>query len=243
MTSRFIFVLIFFSVFSACKTVSFDQDTYRITSDSVLLGGIGTGKEYVLEGDYKNTAFVAYQQPIKLSSSILPFSKKTYKLFTNASKRQSADLKIKYTDSLVEKPKFVQLHISDKVTVLEQLNNKNNKQLIDYLKVQPEAKMVTSISLALSQEKLNQLLTAESAFLIQSGYKRFVIGLYKEGELIDQIQVNDGVVFTYETSSFCWKQNKRRQLQIVDMTNGGPCPKKSYSKSIKASKEENYFKL
>ncbi|TXK78899.1 hypothetical protein [Mesonia sp. K4-1] len=209
----------------------------------MLLGSIGTGKEYILEEDYTNTAFVEYQQPIKLSSSILPFTKRTYKLFNEASKKQPSDLKINYTDSLVEKPKFVQLHISDKVTVLEQLNNKNNEELIDYLKVQPEAKMVTSISLALNQEKLNQLQTAEGAFLTQSGYKHYVISLYKEGEPIDQIQLNDGAVFAYETSSFCWKENKRRQLQIVDITNGDPCPKKTYSNSRKVIKEENYFKL
>ncbi len=243
MTSRFVFVLIFFSVFSACKTVSINQDTYRITSDSVLLGSIGTGKEYVLEGDYNNTAFVAYEQPIKLSSSILPFSKKTYQLFTEASKKQPSGLNINYTDSLNEKPKFVQLHISDKVTVLDQLNNENNEHLLNYLKVQPEAKMVTSISLALSQEHMKQIQIAESVFLIQSGYKHYVISLYKEGEPIDQIQFNDGAVFAYETSSFCWKENKRRQLQIVDITNEDPCPKKTYSNSRKVIKEENYFKL
>jgi len=243
MTSRFVFVIIFFGIFSACKTVSINQETYRTTSDPVSLGSIGTGKEYVLEGKYTNTAFVAYHQPIKLSSSVLPFSQKTHKLFTKASEKQSSDLKINYTDSLAEKPKFVQLYISDKVTVLKQLNNENNEQLIDYLKLQPEAKIVTSISLAFNQENLNQLQTAENAFLVQSGYRRYVIGLYNEGKLVNQIPVNEGVVFAYETSFFCWKENKRRQLQIVDMTNGDPCPKKTYSKSRKAKKEENYFKL
>ena len=243
MTSRFIFILLLLCMASACKTVSINQETYRVTSDGVLLGSIGIGKDYVLEEDYTSTAFIEYQKSIKLSSSILRFTKKTYRLFIEASSKQSNGLGINYIDSLVQKPKFVQLSIADKVIVMEQLNNSQNEKLNDYLKIQPEANLITSISLALNQENLNQLQNAESVFLTQSGYKRFVIEFYKKKELIGQIEVNEGVVFAYETSSFCWKENNRRQLQVVDIVNGDPCPKRTYSKSRKAKKEENYFKF
>ncbi|MFD2698399.1 hypothetical protein ACFSQ0_10375 [Mesonia sediminis] len=60
MTSRFIIVIIFFTVFSACKTVSIDQENYRVTSDFVIDNpeileelGVDSSEPIVVTGEYE----------------------------------------------------------------------------------------------------------------------------------------------------------------------------------------------
>ena len=173
----------------------------------------------------------------------MSFSKKTYRLYEEASHKQNAEFKINYIDSLAEKPKFVQLFIADKVSVLEQLNNKQNEKVKNYLKIQPEAEIVTSISFALNQQKLQNLQKAENIFLIQKGYKRYGIELYKEGELIDQLEMNEAVVFAYKKGSFCWQEDTKHKLKVVNIVEGEGCPSNTYSKAKRAEQNPDYFKL
>ena len=81
-------------------------------------------------------------------------------------------------------------------------------------------------------------------FLVENGLKMYALQLYKNGDKTDMIRFNEGVVFTFKTASCCWQENKRYQLNIVDIVEDfNACPNKTYSSANRAKKKVNYFKL
>lgn len=198
----------------------------------------------LLENKYKNTAIPDYNQPIKVNAVPVTFTNQTYKAFVKSQKSQPAGFNIQYIDSLNQKPRFVHLQIADKVAIIEELNAENNSSIKNYLKVKPDARMVTSISMATSPELLQKIIEAENIFLEQEGAKSYVLNLYKNNGFVQRLSFDQAVVFAYKTSSFCWQENERRQLKIVDLVDEHYiCPENSYSRAKRAKKDLDYFKF
>lgn len=228
----------------SCKTVSIQQSTQHVTTKQVVLGSIGSHNNIVLQTKFSNTAIANYKNPIKLTVSVVPFTKQTYKAFVNANKSQAKQLSINYTDSLTVKPVFVQLQIEDKVSLLNELNNVNNYTIKDYLSHNPNTNIITQMSLALNNTDIEAIQQADAIFLAQSILKTYALQLYKDDKPAQTIKFNNGVVFAYKTSNCCWQEDSKYKLQIVDLVDiYNTCPNKTYRSAQRAKKKINYFKL
>ena len=88
------------------------------------------------------------------------------------------------------------------------------------------------------------ILTAEEVFLESSGLKNYSLNLYANGQKQHVIQFNEGVIFAYQTSNCCWKQNDKYQLEIIDLVEtNDKCPSNSFRSSNRANKKINYYKF
>ncbi len=237
-------MLLLIVCFTSCKTVQINHEYQKSTTQNIQLGTVGEQKTFILEQDYNHTALPNYQTPIKVNVNPLEFNKSTFKVFSNAKINQNQKVSVNYVDSLENKPKYLKLDIADRVAVLNTLNNKASKDVFQFLQNKDQAHLVTSIALALNTDDINTIINADEVFLEVTGIKNYALNLYK-GEIVQQtILFNDGVVFAYKTSSCCWKQNDKYQLEIVDLAEGNTkCPSQSYKSVKQAKKEINYFKF
>lgn len=230
---------------NSCKTIDFNQVSQTKTTQQVSLGSIGSEKEFLLQKGFNNSAIPSYKTPIKLSVITKPFTKHTYKAFTKAKVLQSADVNINYVDSIPNKPTYVELQIADKVALIKALNNEENKAVKAYLSLNTNAQVLSSISLVFNQKDMESINQSDAAFLVENGLKTYALQLYKNKVKIQTISFSDGVVFEYQVTNCCWQENKKHQMDIVDLVSMySNCPKNTSRSSKKAKKKiTNYYKL
>lgn len=244
MKSRFIILCCLFMLVTSCKTLIFDHAPQTRTTQQVTLGSIGADKDFIFQNEFNSVAIPNYIDPIKINVALMSFNKQTYKTFTNAKALQSTKVTIQYVDSIESKPTYLHLQIADKVAVIKALNNPGNKGIKDYLSLHAYANVLTSISLACTTKDLEAIMDSEAVFLIENGLKTYALELYKGNKKTETIPFNQGVVFGYKTSNCCWQENKRHQIEIVDLVNVYTnCPNRTYRSAKKAEKNINYYKL
>jgi len=228
----------------SCKTIVVNKEFQKTTTHTIPLGTVGEEKDFVLEQDYNHIALPQYQSPIKVNVSVLEFGTNSYKAFTNAKTKQNKTVSVNYVDSVKNKPKYIKVDIADRVAVLNTLNNNTNKDVFNFLQNKKEAHMVTSIAMALNSNDFMPITNAEEVFLERTGIKNYALNLYNNKELQQTILFTNGVIFAYKTSSCCWKQNSKYQLEIIDLAEGNTkCPSQSYRNAKRANKKINYYKL
>ena len=242
MPKYFLIIALLAVITIGCKTSSIFQESQTNTKQQVPLGSIGLEKDFILQHGFNNTAIPKYEEPIKLSVLIKPFTKQNYKSFLKARISQSANVHIKYIDSLEVKPKFIQFKIADKVAIMKALNSGTNQGVKEYLSYNKTANIVSSISIAFSKQHLELTQQADAIFLVESGIKNYALQLYKEGKKTDLIQFSKGIVFAYRMANCCWQENNRHQINIVDLASEfSHCPNKTYRSSERAKKEIKLF--
>jgi hypothetical protein len=232
------------SVLVGCKTLGLgvSQETQTKTTQQLTLGGVGVDKDFMLQNNYNHVAIPSYNKPIKVSASVMAFNKQTYKAFTKAKALQSANISVKYIDSLENKPKYLKLQIVDNVALITALNNDENTPVKTYLSHKKDANILTSIYLALNTKDLEAITKADAVFLVEKGFKTYALQLYINSVKTETIAFNQGVVFGYAASNCCWQDNKRHQLDIVDLvTQFNSCPNKTYRSAKRAEKKVNTF--
>jgi len=241
---KYFISLVVIVVLSACRTMSLTLENHTNTSQNLMLGVVGVEKDFILEYDYNHVALPAFEQPIKVHVNVLEFNKQTYKAFAKATNSQGTDIKIEYADSLKTKPQFLKLEIADRIGVIEALNNEENANVFQFLQNKTEAHLVTALSIALNENDRLAIVNADELFLENVGVKSYGLKLYTEGKLQHTINFTDGVVFAYQTSYCCWKQNDKYQVEIVDLVkSNNKCPNYTSKSSNRAKKKIDYYKF
>jgi hypothetical protein len=214
------------------------------TKQSLILGTIGFEKDFIAEYDYKTIALPNYENPIKVAASLVTFNKRTFKLYSEAQNTQSHIININYNDSLDKKPQYLKIEISDRLEVLNSLKDETNSDVFQFLKDNNKSHLVTSVAIAFNESNINLINDAQEIFLETTGVKTYSLNLYKGKTLQKKIFFNEGVIFAYQTSNCCWKQNDKYQLEIIDLVErNDKCPSNSYRSSNRAKKKINYYKL
>ncbi|WP_299363500.1 hypothetical protein [Winogradskyella sp.] len=227
-----------------CKSISVANESQTKTTQSIELGIIGEDKLFLLEEDYNSMAIPLYTKPIRLSVSMQEFNNSSFKAFTSANNKKQQSFNISYADSLKNKPKFLKLELADRVTVLNMLNDKQNSNVKDYLRNKKNAHLISALSIALSNEKMNAILDADVLFLEQDTNKTLVLKAYQKNQVLTSLKFHDGVVFAYQASNFCWQEDDKYQLSIVDIVEStDKCPNSTYRNAKRAKKNINYFKF
>ncbi|GAB4160268.1 MAG: hypothetical protein Tsb0033_15950 [Winogradskyella sp.] len=227
-----------------CKSISVANETQTKTSQYIELVTIGEDKLFLLEEDYNATAIPSINEPVKVSASVLEFNKASYKTFLKANNKKRLPLTINYVDSLDSKHRFLKLELADRVSILNALNNKENNVVKDYIQNKKDAHIISAISIAFDEEKTKSILDADALFLEQEPNKTFVLRAYKNNSVLGSYKFNEGVVFAYQASNFCWKENDKYKLNIVDIVETtDKCPNSTYRSAKRAKKKIDYFKL
>jgi len=240
--NKIIFLILSIFFFTSCKTISIQNESHTKIDQNIQLGTVGEQKDFILEQDYNQTAIPKYKKVVKVQIDVIDFNKQSFKSFLKAKKSQSKTITVNYLDSLDQKPQYLKLEIADRVTILNALNHKENKDVFQFLENKKEAHLVTSIALALNKSDIEAIYKADEVFLEMVSKKSYGLITYINKEARQTILFNQGVVFAYQTSSCCWKQNDKYQLEIVDLVEGSDmCPNKTYKSSKRAIKEIDYY--
>ena len=236
----FLILFIFLSI--GCKTVSIQNELHSETNENIMLGVVGENKQLFLERDYIHTAIPKYNEAVKVQIEVLNFSKHSYKSFLKANATQFKTIEINYVDSLEQKPQYLKLEIADRVAILNALNNKENLDVFQFLENKKESHLVTSISIALNESDKQAINNADEVFLEMVGKNSYGLKTYINKKPEQTILFNQGVVFAYQTSNFCWKQNDKYKLEIVDLVESNDkCPNKTFKSSRRAIKKIDYY--
>ncbi|MDB9954028.1 hypothetical protein OAD49_00515 [Flavobacteriaceae bacterium] len=227
--------------FTSCRTLSVQQERQIKTTQNLELGTIGVHKNFMIEQDYNFTAFPQFQHPIKVHVTGVPFNKSKLKAFENAKSAQNKAIVVKYVDSVKLKPRFLKLEIADRVAVLKSLNSKENTDVFQFLQNKTNAHLISTISVVFEAEIAAKLSTAQQVFLEHTGINNYVLKTYDNNKEQHSIHFSEGVVFGYQISNVCWKENKKRQLEIVDFVESDDrCPINTHRQAKKAKKKINY---
>ncbi len=215
---------------------------YSSDTNPVALGVIGFQKGGILASDFKVSAIPEYRQKIRVGITPVYFGTTTFEAYLRTSGENKQQ--IKYIDSLENKPRFISLQLLDQVTTITELQEVYNLETIRYLKSQREAAIVTSLSLALSDESLKEICNAETVFLSNGGYKQYQLSLTKNGSTYKTINFTETTIFGYDLSFFCWSENDKKQITLTAIVDEkSSCPKNAYRDAQKALDKMNYFKL
>ena len=227
-----------------CKSISIQQESYKTTNQQFQLGTVGESKDFLLERDYNHTAIPTYSEPIKVNVHTEAFTKSSYMAFVKAKTELGNDVNISFTDSIADTPRFLKLEIADRVAILNALGDKTNADIKRYLQNKNTAQIVTTLALAFNKSELNALITADEVHLERSGIKLYALKTYKESTYMQTIHFNQGVVFAYQSSCFCWQENEKHRLNIVDLVESSDyCPENTYKSAKSAKNKINYYKF
>lgn len=231
-------------LFFSCKTVLVKGEYQYKTDQSITLGTVGQDEHFQFEQDYNHLAIPNYNTPIKISAQKVNFNKASFKSYRRAAEQQNKHLGVQFIDSLKTKPNYLKLEFADRIAVMNALNNKDNADVKQYLSNVEQAHVINSIAIAFNSKDIELITKADELFLESIGKQSYTLKLYNKGTLPTSITFNQGVVFAYQTSKCCWKQNDKYKLQIIDIVEeNDACPRKSYSSAKRANKTINYFKL
>ena len=139
------------------------------------------------------------------------------------------------SDSLSENSAYLELSIGDKVTWLKNLNSDQNADIVSYLKSTGSPVMISKIDIRLPSDIHAELFSSHEAYLIGNERKGYLIEIYKDQELIKEIDLEAGTIFDFIAQEFCWHENKKHQIVVSDISDSG-CDKpmsKSYQKALK----------
>jgi len=241
--NKYLVVILICFFISSCSTISVNQQPQTLTETPVELGVIGLQNGTLIAHNFESIAIPYFSKGVKLQVLPVSFSKQSFKAYEKANKMYKKG-KLTFSDTLKVKPEYIVLQFVDRVAITKQLNTTKNKGVRSYLETKQSAQMVTSISIAFSIEQLQLLKNADEVFLIQSSSKKFSLQLKSLDGKKQNLVLSDGVVFAYQTSSFCWKENDKHKLVIADIVSDSEgCPPNTHRKANKVIQKENYFKL
>lgn len=229
-----IFILLIPYIVFSCNALPIPS-VQKDASTSIELGSIGIMSSGLVQNRFQINAIPTLEQKIMVKSISKYFDKTTLSYYN---KNQPDTTKtITYIDSLKIQPKYLQLEIIDKVTLLEELNAQPNKKVVDYLKTAENILFISSVSIKFPEMIQNNLQNAEEVYLVNSANKKYVLALFNKNKLSETIAFSTGDIFEYETSILCWGVSDRHNIVITDITNG-KCGKSTYKTYYKAHKKQ-----
>ena len=243
MKKKILIPLIFVGLVS-CKTMIVQQELQTQTTQNLQLGTVGELKEVLVLQDYNHTASPDYQAPIKLKVNSVPFTKTKLKAFKKAKHAQNKNISVNYIDSVKIKPTFLKIEIADRVAILNSFKGDTNKAVTQFLQYKTKAHLISTISVVFNPDTALHLSNAQEVFLEQTGVKNYVLKTYQNNKQQQSIHFNEGIVFGYQVSRACWKENNKHQFEIVDLVKKNEkCPRKTYRVPKGAKKNLNYYKF
>ena len=184
---------------AGCSSLKYST---AVLEDSPELITIGEFKKYATDSYANPKGMITLSSPLRLKTQKIVLKKRS--LFSNDSLRNIQQ------DSVL-----ISFEILDKFALIEQM--KTSQTTSAFLKQNPKESIVTKISMSLPEYLQQRVMECDEVYLIQNQRNSHSITLYKNNTLIETISFADGAIVNFETSSFCWGQNKKRRIEIFDL--------------------------
>ncbi|RYJ42042.1 hypothetical protein [Flavobacterium beibuense] len=233
-----------FAICFGCHTAKITNEKYRVSDSVTELGSIGianTGLNF--ENSFATRAFPKLENPVRLDVKTLPFNKDINDIYLSKVNTRQEEPKIKYVDSLPNKPVYVSLSILDVHSYVKELNSEYNKETVTLLKNTAHASVINGLAILLPEESLNKLKEADAYYLINNLDNKYSVALYKNGNRLDIIDLKQGTTLAYNLGKFCWTENDRHQWYIGDIVNDNTNCLGNTSEKIKKKEDVNLFKM
>lgn len=215
----------------------------RVAKTPLELGLIGQYQWEVTHNGYRTNGVPVLSKNIRIEVTQHPFSRSSYKQYTNAVIAQGKSNTVPYVDSLEQKPSYVRLRIMDKIGMLQTLNSEENEAVLSYLKNSKNNTLISEVSTVFPENMVQGIKGADQLFLVQNKDNKYELQLMIAGQKPQTIPFSKATLFSYSLSRFCWIENDNGNIEIVDIVEEGvACPNNSvqHPSKLAKKKEERY---
>jgi len=204
-------------VLYSCQTVKIENATYNTNSSKVELGVIGHSKGMFFNKKFNSKAYPELTSKIKVNVSVVPFSKRSNKVYLSKTKNNQNLAKINYVDSIPVKPELVTISILDINGYCREINSPENTKINRLIKETKKAKVISSIAIVLKEDDLQKIKNADEFYLINKKDQKYSLGLFKQGKQTDVLEISTAPVLGYEEGRFCWSEIKPGKWEVIDL--------------------------
>ena len=232
-------VMLMALVLHACSPLHRMQ---KVESQVPGIGSIGTSRSSLFKKDFLKVGEPLLEAPVSVSVQSVALTASKKAKYAKYLKAQALEPMVELVDTTAVQPRYYEMQITDMVGMGDQLNNTANKTLRQYLQEDQGLELLTKISFMGDKEMESQIKIADRYFLeSKAGALVLKIG---HGNGAQEIKMASLQIFDFESSSFCWKRNKRGQVEIAHiLVDGNGCPGETESDPSKLDPFLDYSKL
>ncbi len=208
-----------------------------------FLTDIGKYSNPVINSDFYKVGTPSVNDYLNLSVTEVTFTKAKFKKYLSLKKAKGEKPGIAYIDSIPDKPKYLSLIIADQIEMVELLNNQENIGVLSYLEKDEDYRIVSQISLVTDPKQIQEIVHADNIRLIRETNSIMVLQIIKASSRT-QLKISKLEVFDFNTSGFCWEEDKFGKKKIGILTaKGEECPSGTERKANKLDDTKSYLKL
>lgn len=228
--------------FFACSSGFLGNDSIKPLSTSPVIGNVGVYSGSLLINRFVESGIVILDSKVRLSVQKRKFDKGTLKKYNDKVIDKKDYLKI--VDSIDVKPTYYRVKLSDEIGFIESMNAKQNKALINYLRVTNNNVLLSELFIYFSEDHSSKIDNAKEVYLMNSregAYSLEVLGYENTREIIEFSQ---GVNFGFDFKEFCWRENYKKEPVIASFKKlNGSCPGSTKSDPEKVKSKDAFDKI
>lgn len=188
-----------------------------------LIGTIGKTETVLLNTEFTTIGQPLLERKIPLTLRVVPFTSRTFSVYSNARKQHGLPTAVQYIDSVESKPTYAIIEINDRIGLKETLNNAENLPTKSYLEKDHRSRLVSSMSVVLDDTNTAMLSDANGIFLTSDKNGLLQIETMHNNQK-HQISIPKNQIFDYELLGICWGENNIGKLIIETFNDNGKCP-------------------
>ena len=226
-------------VLSGCGPL---HNLQKVESRIPCIGSLGKHHTKLFSKSFQKVGEPMLQKPVALALEQSTFTSGEQSKYDKYLESQGLESTQNYSDSTLVPKKYYQVRISDVVGLKAQLNSPANKATKDYLKEDKDVVLLSGISFVTNERIEQQIFNAEH-YYISEIKGELTLELRREEET-SHIPMSALKIFDFETAGFCWKRNKKNQLEIATISmDGNSCPGNAEKDPNKLDATQTYLKL
>lgn len=228
-------ILLLVLLLNACSTF---KSLQSVETEVPCVGAIGHLKSGVFSKAFQKVGKPNILEDIAVSVQRRNFTNSTFTAYRKSLEKKGKAIVFDSTQTQV----YFDLRISDFVALREWLNHESNVAVLQYLENDTNLTLLTGISFVANME-LEQLL--EDAHHITLNETEGQLALQIHNTLgSSEIPMRSLEVFDFETSGFCWQEDKRgRPVIALIVESGKGCPREMEKNAWKLNGTKKYLKL
>src|SRR5690606_19555476 len=165
---------------------------------------IGRNRAGLFKKDIQKIGEPVLETPIAVTVQSVPFAKKKWNKYVKFRETQGMEPLIKERDTLKTRgQRYFEANISDIVGLTAQLNQSNNKALIEYLQEDTDLMLLSQISFMTDMGTAEKLSSGNQLYMAENAHGTLVLTL-GNGPKTQAIDLSTLQVFDFGASGFCW---------------------------------------
>ncbi|MEM8507829.1 MAG: hypothetical protein AAF717_08365 [Bacteroidota bacterium] len=224
---------------TACATFTGGK---KVTTTIPCIGAIGTTHASFFSKAFVKVGAPELSAPIAVQIQSIAFDRSTFTAYKKFRTAQGKEVTLEYVDTLDTKPRFFQLALSNVVQFTEQLNTERNRSLRTYIMQDRQHLLLSGVSFVTDEATALQLQKSVHFYLTSNAGELQLQG--KTGKYKTTIPMAALQVFDFNTSGFCWQNNRYGKPEIaLIVPKGAGCPPDLEKDASKIDDTKVYLKL